>query len=115
MLLVFVGTQSLKPARSQARQKIAVNLVAGVYPLHRIEQLCYYKGNISMTKDNENITPSKKNGTKLFAASLRTLADLVEGTEGIKLCISVMGMDVFGRRPSSEAGATASSSFSVSE
>ena len=86
MLLVFVGTQSLKPARSQARQKIAVNLVAGVYPLHRIEQLCYYKGNISMMKDNENITPSKKNGTKLFAASLRTLADLVEGTERIKLC-----------------------------
>src|SRR6516225_2173208 len=85
MLLVFVGTQSLKPARSQARQKIAVNLVAVVQPLHRVEQLCYYKENISMTKDNENITPSKENETNLFAASLRTLADLVEGTEGMKL------------------------------
>jgi hypothetical protein len=31
-----------------------------------------------MTKDNENTTPSKENETKLFAARLRTLADLVE-------------------------------------
>ena len=31
-----------------------------------------------MTKDNENTTPSEENETKLFAARLRTLADLVE-------------------------------------
>ena len=31
-----------------------------------------------MTKDNENIT-------KLFVVRLRTLADLVEGADGIKL------------------------------
>jgi len=31
-----------------------------------------------MTKDNENTTPSNENETKLFAARLRTLADLVE-------------------------------------
>ena len=31
-----------------------------------------------MTKNNENITPFKENERKLFAAQLRTLADLVE-------------------------------------
>ena len=31
-----------------------------------------------MTKDNKNTTPSEENETKLFAARLRTLADLVE-------------------------------------
>ena len=38
-----------------------------------------------MTKDNENTTASKGNETKLLAARLRTLADLVEGADGIKL------------------------------
>ena len=31
-----------------------------------------------MTKDNENTTPPKENETKLFAARLRALTDLVE-------------------------------------
>jgi hypothetical protein len=47
-------------------------------PCTEVEQLCYHKENISMTKDNENITPFKENERKLFAAQLRTLADLVE-------------------------------------
>ena len=38
-----------------------------------------------MTKDNENTTASKGNETKLLAARLRTLADLVEGADGIEL------------------------------
>ena len=48
-----------------------------------------------MTKDNENTTPSKENETKLFAARLRTLADLVEQDRQPR-CMQTAGLRAFG-------------------